>query len=327
VPSVLSQEYTDAERQRESAKQEITRIQFRMLFVIFLLLQLDGNSDWNWWLVFAPFWFLSLFLCCGSFQHFTNVQKVAAEYLNTPSSTSDTDGDTSSPNTDYGAMEEGTGGNNAGESTPRPPISEADRAEMMSRVSQAGAQALSSCCSQIGILFMLCLIVGKIRGAGYSALWIISPFLFVSSLILCCIGCAIFGVAPVEEGFDDNMNTANAETAENSAMNMDYVPPSTAEEIFIHSPPLASTEVPASAQSDNTGNASTTNQIQKQSVTEQNVKPTTKIDLLDTDNKTTDQSTVDANPTVPISSTTDLNDVQGDIAANGPTPSEVEDLD
>jgi hypothetical protein len=39
--------------------------------------------------------------------------------------------------------------------------------------------------------------VGKLQGASFSSLWIISPFIFLAGIILCCLGFAIFGITEV----------------------------------------------------------------------------------------------------------------------------------
>lgn len=33
------------------------------LFLIFLIVKLDGRSDWNWFVVFAPMWIMDVKLC------------------------------------------------------------------------------------------------------------------------------------------------------------------------------------------------------------------------------------------------------------------------
>jgi Transmembrane Fragile-X-F protein len=43
------------------------------------LVQLDGNQDWNWWLVFSPFWIMTFLICYANYLAFAEVQKVAAE--------------------------------------------------------------------------------------------------------------------------------------------------------------------------------------------------------------------------------------------------------
>jgi hypothetical protein len=98
---------------------------------------------------------------------------------------------------DYGAV------GPDGTATPQPPtspLSPEEQEELKAQVMASGSKVVSICCSQTFLLIMLCLIVAKLQGAGFSSLIIISPFLASAGIVLCCIGCAIFGVTEVPTG-------------------------------------------------------------------------------------------------------------------------------
>ena len=167
IPSRTSAAFDVAAKQIQSAKQEVVKILLRVVFMVLLLLQLDKNLDWSWWLVFTPFFVASLCICFGNIQHHVEVQAFAEEKLNQQ---------TANTTTDYGAMEEG-----AAKEQESGALSEEEKEEIKSRVIQSSSRLLTSCCSQFFFLILLCLALGKMQGAGFSSVWIISPFLFFVS--------------------------------------------------------------------------------------------------------------------------------------------------
>ncbi len=188
VPSKTSEQYIIAKAQQENARYDVIRICFRSLFIILLLIQLDSGADWSWWFVFTPFFGMSCCLCCSQCQECAEVQAQASEKLG---SNFGTDNENA---TDYGAMEEG----NANEAKANETLSDEERDEIKNEVFQANAKACTMCCSQGFFLILICLCLTKIQGASFSSLWIISPFLFMASVILCCLGCTIFCVTPID---------------------------------------------------------------------------------------------------------------------------------
>lgn len=58
VSSLHSPAYEIAYKLKIRARHHIMKSVFRIIFVILLLLQLDGNHDYNFLLVFIPFWIL-----------------------------------------------------------------------------------------------------------------------------------------------------------------------------------------------------------------------------------------------------------------------------
>jgi len=189
VPSRNSPEYGTAEQKKSYSQEQISRIVFRFMFFSFLLIQLDTNADWNWWFVFSPFWLLSLSACCYNLQSLKEAQLVAMQYEKMES------GSNANIAPHYGAMEEG--------GIDHEKLSDAEREELDARVSYAGSRLMHSCCSQVVFLSLLSMITSKAQGAGYASLWIISPFLIISVFFLCCLGCAIFNISPIDSNDED----------------------------------------------------------------------------------------------------------------------------
>lgn len=188
VTSKRSSEFANAEQLRSCAREDVIKLTFQVIFLVLLSIQLDTDADWSWWLVFAPFWFLMVFLCCFNFQNFKRTSEEVAE--------EDVNHDTSST-PHYGAMEEG---GDEGDALPQKgPLSEAEKAVLHNRVSQSISRLMQSCCNSIFFVALLCAIVSKAQGAGFASMWIISPFLIFAGIILCVVGCAIFGVSPISE--------------------------------------------------------------------------------------------------------------------------------
>ncbi len=183
VQSKRSESYFIARSLQDNARLDMIRITFRSLFIILLAIQLDGDVHWSWWLIFAPFFVMSCCLCCSQCQEYAEVQADAAEKLGVDIETT----------TDYGAMEEGTNETKAGET-----LSEEEKEEIKGKVFQAGTNAVQMCCSQTIFLVLVCLCLLKIHGSSFSSLWIISPFLFMASMILCVLGCTIFCISPMD---------------------------------------------------------------------------------------------------------------------------------
>jgi hypothetical protein len=169
VSSRTSAEFDMAQNHVSGAKREVMKIMFRVLFMVFVLLKLDDGLNWNWWLIFSPFFVTSLCICWGNLQDHAEVQAFAEEKM------TKRDGEANA--TDYGAMEEGREENNEGSS----PLSEKEVDEMRARLMQSSSRLLTTCCSQICLLIILCIGLVKIQGAGFSTFWLISPFLFIVS--------------------------------------------------------------------------------------------------------------------------------------------------
>jgi len=221
-----------AHKLRARARQDLMKSIYRALFVIVLVIQIDTNVDLNWWLIFLPFWIMTFFICVANYQAFVEVQLMAAEKdpglfgLSSQDENNEIDAEmgtgissnetttnnamgigtngAAGSNTDYGSV----GGDGAAtpeaasaSALPRPELSEEEKERLNEQVINSSSTLCTQCCSQGFLLILVCLIVGKLQGAGFSSLWLISPFLFAAGMILCCLGCAIFGVSEVP---DDN---------------------------------------------------------------------------------------------------------------------------
>jgi hypothetical protein len=77
------------------AKEEITKVFFRVIFYIFLILQFDTPAEWSWWIVFTPLWAMSCFICCGHLQHYSEVQANVSEKFHASMDTTDASSTTS----------------------------------------------------------------------------------------------------------------------------------------------------------------------------------------------------------------------------------------
>jgi len=220
APSKISAEFAEAEILRSLAREDIIKVTFRAFFLILLLTRLDTGVNWNWWLVFIPFWLLAFSLCCFNLQTLkeTNADVAEEEAKHDSNNTSN-----------YGAREEGADVDEA--APPKEPLSEAEQAVLQGRVAQSASRFMSSCCTSFFALILLSMITSKAQGAKFSSIWIISPFLIVAAIILCLSGCAIFGVSPVDEDgnyhLDDPENPLGADFTVNEPESASYAPPIT----------------------------------------------------------------------------------------------------
>ena len=191
VPSTDSPEFEIAQKLKIRARHDVIKSIFRVLFVIVLLIQLEGQKDWNWFVVFMPFWLLTALICYANYQNFAEVQKMAAEkdptlFGMTPPAA---DVETGQPQTDYGAVSEDVA------ATETHPLTEEEKEELKAQVMASSSRLCSKCFSQGFLLLLVCLFVGKLQGAGYSAFWIISPFFVSVSLkgrrgVCCFVSCS-----------------------------------------------------------------------------------------------------------------------------------------
>jgi hypothetical protein len=172
VPSIASVEFETAHRLKGRARQECIKVVFRVAFLILLIIHLDFHMRWNWWLIFSPFWIMSVCICCGSCHKFREVHASAVEKDPTFFGVGKGGGDDSATN--YGAMEDGKAGPT--------PLSDTAKEEVMSDVVHAAYKLLGSFASQIFVLLIAGLFVAKLQGAEFSSLWVIFPLLVVVRL-------------------------------------------------------------------------------------------------------------------------------------------------
>jgi hypothetical protein len=174
VPSTTSPEFEAAQKLKVRARHDLVKACFRIVFVLLLLVQLDGSVDWNWWLIFLPFWVMTLLLCYANYQAFAEVQQAAAEKDPTLFGLKKDTGDQSN----YGAVRtDGTA------TKPTPVLSEEEREELKTQVMASSSRLCGKCCSQGFLLVIMILLVSKVQGGAFSAVWIISPVLMVVSSI------------------------------------------------------------------------------------------------------------------------------------------------
>jgi hypothetical protein len=172
-----------------------------MSFAALLALNLDAGSDLSWWLVFLPVFGASACVVWCALRNFASVQSEAAR--RDPAMFGPDPAETSSP---YAKMNEEKKGEDGG---PPSPLTDEERDELKSRVAQSAYRAAGTCLSQCFVVVMACVLIGKIEGAGYSLLIVISPFLAAGGVVLCCLACTIFCISEV----DENAGMAEFDTA------------------------------------------------------------------------------------------------------------------
>lgn len=181
VPSLTGPEFEAAQKLKFNAQEDMIKSGFRVAFAVLLMFQLDGLINLNWWLVFLPFWVTTFLICHANYQSFAEVQQMAAE--KDPSTFGLQKEDETSTDTNYGAV--GSDGEATPEATaaPKPELTEEEREELKAQVLSSTSTLCSKCCSEGFFLILMFLFVGKLQGASFSSLWIISPFLLgVSSV-------------------------------------------------------------------------------------------------------------------------------------------------
>jgi hypothetical protein len=143
---------------------------------------------WSWWFVFAPFWIMTGLFCYANYQSFSEVQQMAMEKDPTLFGLKrDTD-----ETANYGAVGKDGDATPSAANEGRSELTVEEQEELKAQVMASSSRLCSKCCSQGFLLLIVVLFVGKIQGAGYSAVWIISPFLFVVRVVYCILKVRIF---------------------------------------------------------------------------------------------------------------------------------------
>ena len=178
VPSTTSPEFEAAQKLKARARHDMIKSGFRVAFYVLLLVQIDARIEWSWWLIFLPFWIMTFLICYANYQAFAEVQQMAVERdptlfgLNTPENSNAANPEATTNN--YGAV--GTDGAATPAAT-QPGLTEEEREELKAQVMASGSRLCSKFFSQGFLVGLVCLFVAKLQGAGFSSLWIISPFL------------------------------------------------------------------------------------------------------------------------------------------------------
>mmetsp|Transcript_12611 Transcript_12611/g.34971 ORF Transcript_12611/g.34971 Transcript_12611/m.34971 type:complete len:582 (-) Transcript_12611:6987-8732(-) len=251
VPHLNSPEFEAAQKLKVRARHDIIKSLFRVVFVIVLLIQLDGRFDWNWWIVFSPFWVMTILICFANYQAFAEVQENALKK----------DPNLFNPN-NGGDVENGYGAVGEDGKTPQQSnLTEEEKEELRAQVMAGSSRLGSKCCSQGFLLFIVIVFVSKLQGGSFSSLWIISPFLFIAGIVLCCLGCAIFGIQEVptdgvefdtaEFGYGGGTSATEMPPARSS---VHYAPPpaATPSPVIVMPPPPSSSEPEAQQPSKST---------------------------------------------------------------------------
>ena len=178
VPAKKGSIYEAAQRLQSESKGDIVRISARMLFTVLLVLNLDTEFDWSWWIVFLPLLGMAFCIVGAAFNSFAEIQAEAAKrdpalfgMPNTPGNdeeqqipTSQEDGAETPASTPYTKMDESKN-NPSGEGTE--PLSDEEKDEIKAKVMQSAYRAVGTCFSQCFLVFLMCLLIGKIQGEFY----------------------------------------------------------------------------------------------------------------------------------------------------------------
>eukprot|EP00573_Skeletonema_grethae_P009019 CAMPEP_0201694876 /NCGR_PEP_ID=MMETSP0578-20130828/6984_1 /ASSEMBLY_ACC=CAM_ASM_000663 /TAXON_ID=267565 /ORGANISM="Skeletonema grethea, Strain CCMP 1804" /LENGTH=612 /DNA_ID=CAMNT_0048180609 /DNA_START=60 /DNA_END=1898 /DNA_ORIENTATION=+ len=219
VPAKSGPVYDSACRIKAEAKMDLVRILARVAFTILMVMNLELGKEWSWWIVFIPIFVMVMCIIGSAFQNWVDVQAEAAKR----------DPSLFDPNADveqgYAQMDENK--NNDDDE----PLTDEEKEELKAKVAQAAYRVVGTCCSQCFFLVILCVLVGKFQGAGYSWLVIISPFLAAGGIVLCCLACTIFCLSEVDENaglvdFDTRVDEATAAAGYGSTHD-GYAPPTT----------------------------------------------------------------------------------------------------
>ena len=166
--------------------------------------------DTNWWFVFSPLWIMIIFVCMINYQEFAEIQRSAAEKdpelfglsddgnndeeigngIGIGVASNETTTNTvlgGNSNTNYGSVgRDGVATPEAAAAAnfPKPALSEEEKEKLKEKVIKSGSTLCTQCCLQGFILILVLLIAGKLQGAEFSTVWIISPFLFAVSKLV-----------------------------------------------------------------------------------------------------------------------------------------------
>lgn len=190
-----------------------------------------------------PFWIMTALICYANYQSFAEVQRVAAEKdpmtFGTAEQKEKHQKGTNQPDVEMGKTAYGATGQAGGASAPKkdgsknesstnppPVLTEEEREELKAQVMASSSRLCSKCCSQCFLLMIVALFVAKLQGAGFLSLWIMSPFLIVAGLILCCVGFAIFGITEVPtDGVEFDTGDFSYSQAETGGYTQQSAPP------------------------------------------------------------------------------------------------------
>ena len=219
-----------ADRLIGEARTDVVRILARATFSVLLALNLDAGGDgWSWWLVFLPVFGASAIVAGCALRNLARAQSEAAgrDPAGFGGPTHDPggggEGGGTSSSSPYAKMGEEKKGEDAPppSSSSLPPVTDEEREELRARVAQSAYRAAGACMSQCFVVVMACVLIGKIEGAGYSLLVVISPFLALGGIVLCCLACTIFCISEV----DESAGIAEFDTAVGRAAAAGYDPP------------------------------------------------------------------------------------------------------
>lgn len=206
VPSKTCNSYETACRIREEARNGVITIVARIVFITLVVLNLDHELDWSWWLVFLPVFAMVACIVGSAFGTFSKI-KADAEKKDPGTFGLDPNRAGNDEQEGYSKMDE----INQGEEPSS--LRDEEKDELKTKLASSAYRTMGTCLSQFVLIVILCILIGKIEGASYSSVLIISPFLVAGGIILCCLACTIFCISEV----DENAGMAEFDTAVNQA--------------------------------------------------------------------------------------------------------------
>lgn len=141
---------------RTEARAAVIKDCIWMLQLVFLILELDEEVDWSWWLVFLPTWLVLFGQLMSYCLDFSMAQSLAAGL----------------------------------EDKDEEELSQEEKGRV-SAASQLTAQASTACCCWMFTLVTVILAVNAIAGADYSAFIIFIPQFIIAGVLVCCLTCFI----------------------------------------------------------------------------------------------------------------------------------------
>ena len=145
VPSTDSPETLIILKTKSLAKAKLTQIVFRDMFLLLVILQLEDEIDWSWWLVFLPVWIMLCLYCCSSLQELASAQEAASVLYQDEEQGS---------GSDYGAVDSSAQRN----------LTDEEKELLQEKLQASGSQFCNTCFNVTFSLLMIILLVAKANG-------------------------------------------------------------------------------------------------------------------------------------------------------------------
>ncbi len=166
VPSKSGPVYEAAHRMQQEAKGDIIRISARIFFTILLVIKLDTDFDWSWWIVFLPIFGMAVCIVGTAFRNFSEIRADVASRDPSIFGMAEAGNNGEQQGTHYATMDD----NNKDSGEQSEPLTNEEKEELKAKVMQSATRAIATCFSQCFFIFLVCLLIGKIEGKSISLL-------------------------------------------------------------------------------------------------------------------------------------------------------------